>query len=99
MYEKSSRDHPAMSPDRINAALEHAGVLFALLNLKILVEDLGVVRGVSIIAIVFFTLWGFWNLYYYRHLNQKESAFAAFGLVIANCAWLITFTLFQFQLI
>ena len=88
-----------MNADRINAVLEHSGVLFALLNLKILVDDLGVVRGVSIIAIVFFTLWGFWNLYYYRHLNQLESAFAAFGLVIANCAWLIAFLLFKFQLI
>lgn len=83
-----------MSPDRINAALEYLGVIFTLYNSIILVQDDGQVQGISIASTVFFTLWGCWNLYYYPYLNQKASAIAAAGLVVANSTWLILYALY-----
>lgn len=83
-----------MSPDRINASLEYLGVLFALYNSLILVQDGGAVQGVSVLSTGFFTLWGLWNLYYYRWLGQSASSVAAFGLVLANGAWLALYAVY-----
>jgi len=80
-----------MNQDRINATLEVLGVFFALYNCVILMQDGGTVQGVSIASTAFFTSWGVWNLYYYRHLNQSASALASGGLVIANGTWLLLF--------
>lgn len=80
-----------MRQDKINATLEYLGVFFALYNCVILIQDGGQVQGVSIASTGFFTAWGVWNLYYYRHLNQPASAVAAGGLVIANGCWLLLF--------
>lgn len=84
-----------MSPDRINALLEYLGVVFALYNCLILIQDGGMVRGVSILSTAFFTAWGTWNLYYYHHLGQPSSQRAAGGLVIANGAWLALYAFYQ----
>lgn len=78
-----------MTPDRINAVFEYVGVAAALFNSFALIWDNGNIAGVSITSQVFFTLWGFWNLYYYPHLGQRASAIAAFALVLANCTWLM----------
>lgn len=45
------------------------------------------VRGVSIIPSVFFTSWGFWNLYYYPSLHQWASFWGGAVIVGANFAW------------
>lgn len=84
-----------MTPDRINASLEYLGVLFALYNCVILVQDAGQVQGVSVASTGFFTAWGIWNLYYYPHLGQKASGIAAGGLVLANGGWLLLFALYR----
>lgn len=84
-----------MTKDRVNASLEYFGVLFALHNCVVLVQDNGQVQGVSLAAIVFFTLWGVWNLYYYPSLGQHASAIASIGLVFANGAWLGIYTYFR----
>ena len=84
-----------MIQDRINALFEAIGVIAAIYNCLILVEDAGTVRGVSILSTAFFTAWGGWNLYYYRHLGQTESQFAAGGLVAANGAWLALYFYYQ----
>lgn len=77
-----------MIQDRINALFETAGIFAALYNCLVLIQDAGTVRGVSVISTLFFTLWGAWNLYYYRHLGQTESQLAAGGLVAANSLWM-----------
>ncbi len=77
-----------MIQDRVNAIFECIGVLAALYNCHILIADAGTVRGVSVLSTAFFAAWGAWNLYYYRHLGQSASQYAAGGLVIANGAWL-----------
>ena len=84
-----------MIQDRINAAFECAGVAAALYNCHALISDDGMVRGVSVLSTVFFTAWGAWNLYYYRHLDQSASQYAAGGLVIANGAWLALYTAYR----
>lgn len=84
-----------MIQDRINALFESVGVFAALLNCLALIRDDGAVRGVSIASISFFTAWGAWNLYYYRHLGQRESQIAAGGLVAANGAWLALYLYYQ----
>lgn len=84
-----------MIQDRINALFEAVGVLAALYNCLILVQDDGLVRGVSILSTLFFTVWGGWNLYYYRYLGQTESQLAAGGLVVANGVWLALYAYYQ----
>lgn len=81
--------------DRINALFEAFGVTAALINCHALITDGGDLRGVSLISILFFTAWGAWNLYYYRHLNQPASQFAAGGLLVANGAWLILYVYYR----
>lgn len=75
--------------DRINALFEGAGVTAALFNCHALIRDDGAVMGISILSVVFFSVWGAWNLYYYAHLKQPASQFAAGGLLLANTAWLL----------
>ena len=84
-----------MKQDRINALFECVGVIAALYNCYILIDDGGEVRGVSVISTVFFTAWGAWNLYYYHHLAQRDSQLAAGGLVIANGAWMAIYTYYR----
>jgi len=47
------------------------------------------VAGVSIVAVIFFTLWGFWNLYYYPHLDQWLSFYGGLFIVMANFLWVV----------
>ena len=46
------------------------------------------VAGVSILATMFFALWGVWNLYYYPHLGQWFSFAGGVAIVIGNCCWI-----------
>jgi hypothetical protein len=86
---------PATMQDRVNALFEAVGVIAALINCYALINDGGIVRGVSLLSILFFTAWGAWNLYYYRHLNQPASQFAAGGLLIANALWLALYIYYR----
>lgn len=66
-------------PDLINAAFEFlAGGALWLSCRRVRIDK--AVSGVSTITVVFFTSWGFWNLYYYPSLNQYVSGvFAVFA--------------------
>ena len=46
------------------------------------------VRGVSWMATTFFTSWGYWNLYYYPHLDQWWSFAGGVLIVVANTLWI-----------
>ena len=84
-----------MIQDRINATMEVLGIIFALYNCHILIGDGGKVMGISIASTAFFTLWGAWNLYYYRFLDQGASSIAAGGLVVANGAWIVLYIIYN----
>ncbi len=74
-------------PDLINGLFESiAGLMVALHCRRVLIDK--EVKGVSVVATTFFTLWGFWNLYYYPHLDQLLSFFGGLCIVTANAFWL-----------
>jgi hypothetical protein len=75
-----------MTPDLINGLFELCGAAFVALHIRQIRRDKKV-AGVSIPAIVFFTSWGFWNLFYYPHLEQWLSFAGGVAIVITNCVW------------
>jgi membrane protein YdbS with pleckstrin-like domain len=76
-----------MTADLFNALFEMAGALLTLMNTVQIRRDKGY-AGVYMPAIVLFTSWGFWNLYYYAHLAQWWSVAATVVMVLANLSWL-----------
>ena len=84
--------HPAyvsrmLEPDHINGLFELVGGIFIWLNVRRIYID-KTLKGVSALPTIFFTSWGFWNLYYYPHLEQWFSFLGGVFIVIANCVWL-----------
>ena len=67
--------------DIVNSSFEGAAALFILNNCRILYRD-KILRGISILSTVFFTLWGGWNIYYYPSLNQWASFW---GGIVVTC--------------
>jgi hypothetical protein len=76
-----------MTNDSINALFELSGALFVLNNCRILYSD-KLVRGVSVLTTVFFTLWGFWNCYFYPILGQEWSFVAGMCISASNLLWI-----------
>jgi hypothetical protein len=76
----------SLSADQINALLEVGGGLFVLGHCRAVWRDRQV-KGVSIIATVFFLVWGIWNLYYYPSLGQWHSFAGGVFLTLANLLW------------
>lgn len=74
-------------PDLTNGLFELLGGIFAIRNCNVIMEHKEV-RGVSLLSNLFFTSWGFWNTYYYPHLDQWASFFGGVILAFANLAWL-----------
>jgi len=74
-------------PDKINGLYEAVGGFFILLHCWRLYKDKKV-KGVSIVAVIFFTSWGVWNLWYYPHLNQWMSFVGGLFIVVSNSLWI-----------
>ena len=77
-----------MTADIINGSFELLGAFFLMLNVKQLYKDKKL-NGVHWLPTVFFTSWGFWNLYYYPSLNQWFSFYGGLCIVIVNTFWLL----------
>ena len=75
-----------MLPDLINSLFELIGAGFICLSIIKLHKDKQV-KGVSWIHIAFFTSWGYWNMYYYPHLNQWLSFYGGLTIIMANSFW------------
>lgn len=73
--------------DKINSVFEAAGGLFIVLSILQVWVDKSV-AGVSLWHVSFFTLWGYWNLYYYKAIQQRFSLIASIGVTAANTVWL-----------
>jgi hypothetical protein len=73
-------------PDIINGVFECLAGFMVLAHCKTLYKD-KMVRGVNVWASIFFTSWGFWNLYYYPHLDQWMSFTGGLLIVGANFLW------------
>lgn len=76
-----------MTPDQINGLFELTGAVLTAKNFLRVLEDKGH-AGIYPPAVVFFTLWGLWNLFYYPSLGQAWSFFGGVILVISNLFWL-----------
>lgn len=74
------------TPDLINGLFETVGGLLILNHCRAVLRDKSV-AGVSIISTVIFTSWGFWNMYYYPHLDQWLSFSGGLIIVSANSLW------------
>lgn len=74
--------------DRINGVFEISGGFFVVLHILRALHDKSV-GSVSIIAATFFTIWGFWNLYYYKAIQQKWSMRATYFITAMNTIWLL----------
>lgn len=74
-------------PDVINAGFEF-GAGFAVLHHCAKVYEHKQVRGVSHAAVLFFTVWGVWNLFYYPHLGQFWSFAGGIFVTLANALYL-----------
>lgn len=74
-------------PDFINASFEFWGSILLLLNIRQVYIDKEV-NGIHWIPTTFFTIWGFWNFYFYYNLHQWISLFGAVTMAIVNTWWL-----------
>lgn len=69
--------------DRINALFEWGGSVFIGLSVLQVLRDQQV-AGINWATVLFFAVWGFWNLHYYRAVNHSWSLYAAATLAIVN---------------
>lgn len=77
-----------MWQDAVNGVFEFMGAPMVLMSIIKLHRDKKV-RGVSLFPVVFFSSWGYWNLYYYSHLNQVCSWIGGMCLVVMNTVWMV----------
>jgi hypothetical protein len=82
--------------DLINGLFEGCSGLFCWINIYRLAKD-KCLKGVSWIPLSFFTLWGFWNLYYYPSLHQILSFLGGLSIVFANVVWLTLFFYYKYR--
>jgi hypothetical protein len=80
--------------DFINGAFEFLGSMAGWVNVVKLYKDKKV-RGVYWPAMFFFTLWGFWNVYYYPTLHQTASFVGGIFMSMASVVWLIMATKYR----
>ena len=76
-----------ITADFINGLFELLSGAFTLNNCRVLHLHKQA-RGVSMLSVAFFTVWGLWNLYYYPALNQPLSFYGALFIVSANALYL-----------
>lgn len=74
------------TPDIINACFEFVAA-FMLVRNCIFTYKAKTVTGVSILSTIFFASWGYWNIYYYPHLDQTLSFVAGILVTIVNSIW------------
>jgi hypothetical protein len=73
-------------PDVVNGTYEGIGGFFIWLSVRKLHRE-KIVRGVSWVHVAFFGSWGYWNLYYYPHLDQWISFAGGVGITLMNTIW------------
>lgn len=73
--------------DTVNGLFECLGGAFLFLSIIKTYREKQV-KGISIFHVIYFTLWGWWNLYYYPHLGQTLSFAGGIVIVVFNTIWL-----------
>lgn len=72
--------------DIINGLFESLGLFFILPSILALHRE-KVVRGVSIAHVMFFWLWGGFNLYFYAAVDCPLSWWGGLGIFLVNTVW------------
>lgn len=72
--------------DTINGLYEALAGIFLFFSCLKLYKDKEV-KGWSLSTQIFFTSWGYWNLFYYANLNQWMSWLGGILVVIFNTTW------------
>jgi len=75
-----------MIPDLVNALFEFGGSIYIWINVFRILKDKKT-RGLDWKSWIFYTIWGMWDFYYYPHLGQWISFWAAVNLSIGNVTW------------
>lgn len=75
-----------VTPDQVNGAFEALASVMILNHTRALWKSRQA-HGVSFLSSLFFTSWGFWNIWYYPHLEQLFSFYAGIAVVSANVFW------------
>lgn len=76
-----------MWQDNVNGMFEFLSGFFILLHCLKMYQDKKV-RGVSMLAAVYFTSWSYWNLHYYPNLGQWYSFIGGGFTTICHTIWL-----------
>jgi hypothetical protein len=76
-----------MNPDQVNGLFEAVAGLFHFTNCWRLYKD-KVVLGYNPWSTVFFTAWGFYNLYFYPANKLPWSFYGGLVVVAANSIWI-----------
>lgn len=80
--------------DLINGSFELLSGVFSTINIFRLIKDKEV-KGISFIPILFFTLWGIWNLYFYSNLGLTLSFIGGICITVVNTIWLMLYTYYR----
>jgi hypothetical protein len=80
--------------DLINGLFELFGGLLLFINCWKIFKDKQI-SGIAITPTAFFTVWGYWNLYYYPSLNQTLSFIGGIVVVAANSIWVLLAIYYQ----
>ena len=86
-----------MSPDTVNGMFELLGAVFLVANCVRLYRDKQI-KGVSPLPIVFFAVWGLWNLYFYPSVGAMWSFWGGIAVVTVNAFWLGQLAYYQWPL-
>ena len=76
-----------MNADLVNGLFELLGAAVLWANVVRVRKDKHV-KGMNPWTTVFFSAWGFWNLYYYPSLDQWLSFYGGIAIVAVNTIWL-----------
>ena len=77
-----------MINDLINGLFEAGGTVAVFLHCRELIKAKRY-EGVSVLGTLFFTSWGYWNIWFYANLDQWFSWAAGICLALANTFWVV----------
>lgn len=75
-----------MWQDLINGSFETLSGFVLLLHCVQMYKDKKI-RGISVLACLYFVTWSYWNLYYYPHLSQWTSFIGGAWTSLVHTVW------------
>jgi hypothetical protein len=94
MVTKDEEGKMVMSGDVVNGCFELFGGVLLWINVFQILKDRAF-RGVNIVPVAFFAMWGLWNLYYYPSIDQWYSFVGGINVVLANITYV--FLMFKYR--